>query len=241
MKHKIYLDDARTNESTGLEGRRIEITGASSKNALVELRVVYPNGHVREWYDYKRDYWSKSAARFNDVILKNTAQAGEWVEIEVTEHDENWIYSPREEFSLADAVEIDDTTPVKVDDDATQTALAALETDVEAIVTLLQNDEDQRAALTTLAGASHARVTGTSSTVVSAGANLNGVTIRHASLAAYSSSTASVSVGGNNLIEGFAWNAPVVHRVSDIFVPAGVAIAIAAGSSNTVNIWYEVH
>ena len=144
---------------------------------------------------------------------------------------------------------------IKTDDDETQTKLDALETtltnietDIAALETLLNSDENQRAGLTTLEGASYASVSNASSTVVSAVANTAGVIIRQGVVNGQgnSGSRGEILIGGNLLLSshdsgtgtGVGYQVAQIHN---FFVPAGNAVSInAATAASQAYIWYEV-
>jgi len=135
-------------------------------------------------------------------------------------------------------------TTLKVDDDATQTAISALET---ALTNLLKNDQDKRSGLTTFEGASSAEYNNSSGTVVSSGANTSGVIIRYAHVSHHGNNQdfAHIKVGGKILIGRDAGTAPsngnIEHSIKDVFIPAGVAITADSQSVGAwATIWYEV-
>lgn len=116
------------------------------------------------------------------------------------------------------------------------------------LLALLKNAADQRAPLTTLAGATLASVEDASATAVSAGANVNGVIIRSASVTASVPGDANVQVGGTILLiatgarsAADSYAAGSAAEKSDIFVPAGEAVTInSSGVSAYAAIAYEV-
>jgi predicted amino acid racemase len=93
-----------------------------------------------------------------------------------------------------------------------------------------------------LANASYAESTGTSITVVSAGANTSGVHIKHAIISGYGSGNeGELVVNGNHLLRGIDWNIGYTQSIQDVFVPAGQAITIDSGhANNAAQIWFEV-
>lgn len=245
--YKVDLSAAQNGASLNLSGRRIEITGASSPTAVATLVAVYADGYTRSPYVFKEQYKASSQMPFADLKITNAAQPGEWLEIEVTQSDSEWTYDPRDDIfidSIASPVEIDSTTPIKVDDDATQTAIAALSTNLSD---LLKNDDQKRNALTTLAGASYAEVSNGTTVVVAAGANLNGIVLRRGfitSSANISGVAASIKFGTQHLLAliGNSVTAGVFcQSLENIFLPAGTSLTITtAGTYATAGIWYEV-
>lgn len=164
-------------------------------------------------------------------------------------------------ITVANQVSIAGT--VKTDDDATQAALATLETAVETMsadlqaaleeveveindmMALMQNDQDKRTGLTTFDGATYAAQSGTgTNNVVTALANVNGVIIRHGMVVGQANSTnrGQILVGGNPLIDtftGVGGNSPIAIDIKDVFVPAGQAISLVC-TFNLAFIRYEV-
>ena len=127
-------------------------------------------------------------------------------------------------------------TTLKVDDDATQTAITALQT---AITDLLQNADDQRKSLTEVRGTS-TTITNSSGTLVSAGANTNGVVISSAGLWSNSSGEDSYVYFDGTVYIRNEGNNSVYTIVEDIFVPAGVEITYDIGNLHYLDIFYEV-
>lgn len=246
-KFRLTLDAARDGEYLNLSGRKIEIVGASSPTATVNLQAIYANGFTRSAYEFQEEFKARSAQQFVDLKVSHAAQAGEWVEIQVTRDDDEWVYERRTDLtisSITTPVEIDSTTPVKVDDDATQAALATLQTAVEAITSMLQNGDDQREGMTTLNGFTYAGVSGSNSTVVSAAANVNGILIASANMSTtgVSGNSASITVGGNAIMRlngSTGYTAAI--RETNIHIPAGVALVLnSSATSSNVDIWYKV-
>lgn len=154
------------------------------------------------------------------------------------------------------SIESDDVTitgTVAVDDANTQAAIAALTLDVQAVDTavqdvetsvdeataMLQNDKLKRSNLTPLTGATYSKVSNTTSTLVTAGANANGIIIREAYIWG-TVGTAYLAIGGNEILSSSSSvGVPVVIR--DLRLPAGQALtAYSSGGSHYVVTWYEV-
>ena len=121
-----------------------------------------------------------------------------------------------------------------VDDADTQTALAD-------ILTMMQNDKDQRASLTTLEGATNAFVRNANTTIVASGANTDGIIIRFFQVSAWGNSGADVpriKLDGLDL-NYFVKDGQITG--GDIFVPAGVELSANSSTSTcSILIWYEV-
>ena len=127
-------------------------------------------------------------------------------------------------------------TTLKVDDDATQTAVSALQT---AITDLLQNADDLRAPVTDLTGASYASANNSTNEFVSAASNVNGVMIRTLSLSGASNGNAQFTVGGD-VVYRVAGGASSAHQ-KNIKVPAGLACEISSNAVGwTALVSYEV-
>lgn len=126
-----------------------------------------------------------------------------------------------------------------------QKILSDIKTAIEAVTTALSSDDSKRTALTTLTGSTYAAQSGTgTNNVVTGGANVNGVIIRHGLVVGQSNSTnrGQILVGGNPLLDSFAGvggNSPIAIDIKDVFVPAGQAISLVC-TFNLAFIRYEV-
>ena len=146
-------------------------------------------------------------------------------------------------MTLADAVEVINkpATKIDVDDADTQVKLDSVITAVNALAPLMQNDTDKRADLTTLEGATGVQVSNATTTVVSAGANVNGVIIRTLDITVRANGTNYVKIGADYLYrENGTTSASVSKFIKDIHVPAGKAIVFKAGSTDYMSAFYEV-
>lgn len=119
-------------------------------------------------------------------------------------------------------------------------------TDLSPVTSLLSNDQDKRSALTTLSGASSGSAKLSTNTVVSSGANVNGVIIRHACLCGdFGAQTGHIKIGSYYLFRGESMGAgtvgAMVFTAKDIFVPSGLAIELYSSSNGIrADIWFEV-
>lgn len=131
---------------------------------------------------------------------------------------------------------------LKVDDDESQVHLAAINGNIADIEALLINDRLKRSPLTTLQGATLVSVLNATTTVVTAGANVNGVIIRSINLFSGSNVTAYLQIGATKLLQtGYASGAAVNCDRENIFVPAGNQIIISGGNTSSGgNMAYEV-
>ncbi|WP_420724033.1 hypothetical protein [Hwanghaeella sp. LZ110] len=113
-------------------------------------------------------------------------------------------------------------------------------TALQAVTAAMREATLLRAPLTTLDGATYAAANNTTTEVVSAAANTDGVIVRLAGLSA-ASNAAYVTAGGNYLLNQYS-NEPGKKMIENVFVPAGNAISIssAGAGSQTTFIWYEV-
>lgn len=111
-----------------------------------------------------------------------------------------------------------------------------------AVLAMMQNDELQRAPLTTLAGATRASYNNTSPTIVSGASNVNGIIIRWLQMCSTSAVNTSVSIGGTQFMSmrGDADGGDPTERVENIFIPAGLALTAVASAFSDINICYEV-
>ena len=133
-----------------------------------------------------------------------------------------------------------------VDDPDTQTAIAALQTaleaDIEAVTAMLQNDEDQRESLTDLSNSTHATVSNATTTLVTAGTNTNGIIIRRLDMSVNANSSGSsceVLSGTEEIakVTGISLH----HSDKNIRLQSGVALSVSSSNANSeVNIFYEV-
>lgn len=105
---------------------------------------------------------------------------------------------------------------------------------------LLKDSRLKRKALTTLEGASFASINNTTTTLVTAGANVNGIIIRRAlCIATTVGGSGSLNVGGNSLCA--VSGADYKDSVENVRIPAGVALAATSSSAGmSVLVWYEV-
>ena len=126
------------------------------------------------------------------------------------------------------------------DDDDAETSFVEIQTRLQVIENLLRNADDKRTALTDLTGASYADVTGVNTvTVVSAASNVAGVVIRVVNLSA-ANSQAQLLIAGNVVLEARSTVSESAY-LKDIFVPAGVAVALMTNDNNaSAYMAYEV-
>lgn len=117
---------------------------------------------------------------------------------------------------------------------------------LQRLISLLKSPNDQRAGLTDLTNASRVSLRNSTSTVVSATTNTNGVIIRTAVVTSHEAET-YISVGGDPVISasGFRSDTSGVGAGSaavlkNLIVPAGVAIEINAAQGDRAAITYEV-
>lgn len=140
--------------------------------------------------------------------------------------------------------------------DAGLVALAASIKGSDTLTTLiaaLREDQQLRAPLTTLAGATHAgNITiGSEQTIVASGTNTSGIILRTVSIACsanFKNAYVGINDGASKPIIGIqpstAGNTegnPGFTFAKNIFIPAGVAlVAYRTDSKATINLWYEV-
>lgn len=122
---------------------------------------------------------------------------------------------------------------------------------LEEVEDLFKDDRLKRSPMTTLQGASYASQAGAGSqTLVTAGANVNGIIIRHALVHSTSASnavivSAGIKLNGNKFLwaEGTNANHQMYLTEKDIFVPPGQSLAIEVTGAIAycrVDIYYEV-
>lgn len=155
-------------------------------------------------------------------------------------------------------IESDDVTitgTVNTDDANTQAAIAALQTAIEAaleeveveindVMTLLQNDQDKRAALTTLAGASYAEASNTTTTVCTALANVSGVIIRRGNAVVGGAAYSAIRINGNPVtlpVGSSTFSGEAEQAIENLFIPAGLSVDLISNNvAYKANAWYEV-
>lgn len=122
--------------------------------------------------------------------------------------------------------------------------LSAMATSLTSILSMMQNDEDQRAGLTTLEGASFIEVDNATTTIVTAGANTNGIIVRHAYALdggtgySYLLADGKILVGSDTSGTLAGWP---MNDIQNFFIPAGVSLsASSTNAGNSVFVWYEV-
>ncbi len=185
------------------------------------------------------------AQGFDKIILSWSAQAGKQVEIicAAVEGDFKLTLPEKTEIEgIADAVKVINDTG-----DVLDVKDADAETALNAILAMLQNDEDQRAALTTLEGATYWEKTGAggSETIVTAGANTGGIILRLAGIRSEENSTneSAFLVDGNPILMLASRDlAEKPQFIQNIRIPAGVAFSatLVGTTYNKMFAWYEV-
>lgn len=230
-KYYFDLTTARSGKLITVRGKIVRVTNASDAAATIGVAV---HENIPDRYEIMSKTGKvKDDNGFESVYISNDAQPGKWVEILISEgaYDvEVPVISSID--SIINPVPIDDSTPISVDDSGLQSLLSDL-------INLLENDQDKRTALTTLAGASFAHVNNATTVVVSSGTNVNGVIIRtlHIDGAGYVS---HVKIGANYLYRSHSTNIGGVF-LQDIFVPAGLAIELSTtGGGAYISMAYEV-
>lgn len=125
---------------------------------------------------------------------------------------------------------------------AIESALEEVEVEINDVMALMQNDKLQRKPLTTLAGATRASYNNATPTIVSAGANVNGVIIRWFHMGSTSAVNNSMSIGGIVFVQlrGDADGGDPQVWGQDIFVPPGLAITANLTAFGDLSICYEV-
>jgi len=108
------------------------------------------------------------------------------------------------------------------------------------LLSLLKNAADQRAALTTLAGATYTEANKATVTVVSSSNNTNGVVIARAMVEqnddAYGG--AAVEISGNMIVgRKFVDNVFLEDRIKDVFVPPGESVVLRSPNHTYVWAW----
>lgn len=238
---KIYLDTALNKKRFPVLGRFLQITDTSSASVVVDVAVASNKPDSFET-GLKKDASIYEGSGFDVFYITAEAQAGEWLRIVISDGPEDYaVKNPGGGVidGIADAVKVKNDTgdTLDVSDTDGQAAIAAVEAAVDDVNALLQDDEALRAPLTTLENASY----GNAGTLVSSGANVNGVIIRTASLCSGTQATGAASVtAGGSAIAQVGGNYTSLF-IKDVFIPAGVALAVSnSGSASSVNVWYEV-
>ena len=131
-----------------------------------------------------------------------------------------------------------------VEDADTQSAIAALQTEVEAVETstaeilaAIQGDDTAREGLTDLSNCDYAEVTSTVSTIVTSAANVNGIIIRLATVSAWGTGSGYLTIGGKRILYGRGNNTPEIRNVK---LPAGEELASTSNAGTFVRVFYEI-
>jgi len=242
---KISLDQARTGEKIDLKGRRLEVVGASSLNALAQIRLVYAGGARRSYYPFALDYLCESAIPFDHLMVKNEAQVGEYIELLATYQGEEFKYKRREDQTISNVVDASDTdTHTKLND--IHTDVAATQSNTYVMKTLSYGDLIYGNILTKgyidLRNASYYSAAGTTTTVITAVANTTGFIIRYAPWFGAGSCNAKVLVDGNPLHPIGSPSAGESYGgvIENHEVPAGSRVEILGSSGITATLWGEV-
>lgn len=225
---RINLTAARGGfgELTEIAGKYIRVVDASSAGA--ECAIALRGEFNTTFFRFVDQAWLYEAQGFDGIHILNDAQAGEWLEIVITDGPDDFDYERPTNNNIGEIV-----SDVKV--------VNPLGEELNVNVDLLKNDRLQRAPLTSLQGASWAYITGASSTVVSSGANVNGVIIRYIRAVQSGGTPLTVTIGGNNFIVGKSGAyGPEVFVIENIFVPAGQAVAVTSSAGDNICIAYEV-
>lgn len=86
---KILLDSARTSELKDISGREIQVVDASSAAATIGI-ALQDNILDLKFFDIKKNGRLGDRQGFSKFYIKNTAQAGEWVKIIVTDGNDDF-------------------------------------------------------------------------------------------------------------------------------------------------------
>lgn len=238
---RLYLDSARTLFSTGLSGRRIDIISASSKTASANFQIVYSDGKRLEERIFKDEYSAYSDQEFDDILVTNDAQAGEWIDIEVTMHDDTFKYDRRKDFTISEissAVTIDSSTAINVSDTTTQGNL-------DTINSTLQSDTALRTPVNVTGSSGNKTVSGTSGTLLAPASNANGAYLRTASIMAVSGQLAALYIGTaapSSISDSTAGRICLLrtnggdHIEHPVEVPAGYGVYHISTSSSGYNV-----
>jgi hypothetical protein len=203
----------------------------------------------------KRTYVLK--AGMNKFLLENTSGAPNSVEVHIGDDEiiDNEVLITG---TISGDVKIINSDTVgkeviRVDDDESQARLAEIKDKLSFVEghtnftkQLLQNTglgrAKGRALFTSLTGASYAFLNNATTTIVSAGANVNGVIIHHVDLTSESATAAvEVLVNGNVLLRTVGGSAGLQSKTQrDIIIPAGWPIDVTAAIAGRCSIWYEV-
>ncbi len=125
-------------------------------------------------------------------------------------------------------------TTLKVDDDETQVQLVNIQNQQA-------NRSAKRTPLTDLTNTSRFRVSGATTTVLTAAANVNGAIIRTLCIDLEGGSAGYVQIGADKMWERLASAASGVrHFEKDIFVPAGQQIILSTAAGDVINAFIEV-
>lgn len=241
----IDLATARNGKPYTVKGRFIKV--ADSSDATAEIDIAVQDNIPSSYLTLKKNGAIIERNGFDRFFITNAAQAGKTVKIIVSEGPEDFDVI-NSDLSVDSIGSIDD--PVEIIDDDLIAAIQDVEQSVDEakadIVAMLQNDQSQRPGLTTLAGASYAsQVSAGTNNVVTAGANLNGVIIRHFHWEGQVNGGYAQLRAGGNVIAGGAGLTTAsgvgTGTIRDLFIPAGVAVDIVVATGDAGGyLWYEV-
>lgn len=235
----IDLSVAREAKQYDVRGRYLRVSDASDTQATINIAIQenIPSGYET----LKKNATITESQGFDRFYVSNAAQPGKSLRVIVSEGSDDYdvdnpsIGTIDSLGGIDSPVEIDDTTPIKVDDDDAQTALAA-------ILAILGSDQEQRQGLTTLEGATYYSAANTTTTVITALANTGGFIIRHASYYNGAATNVRVMVDDNSLVNIGSPSAGGDYGgvLRDIFVPAGSKVSISSSNAaQTAVLWGE--
>lgn len=266
----ITLDTKRTLEKKDLSGNVLVLEDIDAGASLhVSVQMAGGSRSLARLFQNKGDEIRVGGAGFERIYLTYEAQAGKTAKLASYTNDEEFVFKPAELATvdkINEAVEVVNkaATVLGVEDTAVAAALADIEAvldlielntdNISDIEALLQNPVAMKNGLTSIrSGRSFGYVAaGASSTLVTAGANTNGIYIPIGQISAKmnansGSVTAAVRVDGGAIIYLETANAGSTGHTEifrDLFVEAGQSLSIETGgsaiSSTFVNLVYEV-
>lgn len=242
---RINLSNARTGQ-----GERIPVSGkfiraVDASSAAAECQIALIGDFNTTYFRFVELAKLYEGQMFDGIYVKNDAQPGEWIEIVITDGPEDFDYERPTNNNIGQIVS--DVKVINGSVSPLSVNSASADAKLDAILAMLQNPNDQRKGLTDLTGASYANIVNATTTIVTSGANVNGVIIRVANISGRQASgnSAHLLVGGNKLLSVTDHTSTTVTsgnvHIKDIYVPPGVEISAVSSSLNIeVSVFYEV-
>ena len=242
--YRINLATAREGKLYTVKGRFIRVADASDTTAVINIAIG--ENTPSSYEALKKNGSLVEGNGFDRIYITNTAQADKWVRIIVSEGSSDYDVDNPSLGAIDSIGSIDGVVQVELANvdvaTGTKDKLRVYDDQNLAIKDMMNGtDLDLKRGALDLTNASYAASTGSSLTVVTSGANTNGVLIRYGQVMSYGSGAGEIKAGSNYIVKAPTWNAPWTEKIENVLIPAGVALTINSGSAtNKVHVWYEV-